>query len=213
MKTTTQLNAVRSAFTAVFAALICIGCVISIPVPGTVVPIAIQNLFCILAGLILGSVQGAGAVGLFLILGGIGVPVFSGARGGIAVLIGPTGGYIWGYFFGALIAGLIAGTPHIQEKKFSLAQWIRIALASLVGFVIVYVPGIPWFMFQMSQKGNPVTFTKALSLTFIPYIPGDLLKLLISVPLAAVLRPVAARFLYPADEEEEAQLLQQIKRS
>ena len=86
MKTTTQLNAVRSAFTAVFAALICIGCVISIPVPGTVVPIAIQNLFCILAGLILGSVQGAGAVGLFLILGGIGVPVFSGAREDMAAL-------------------------------------------------------------------------------------------------------------------------------
>ena len=213
MKTTTQLTAVRSAFTALFAALICVGCVVSIPVPGTTVPIAVQNLFAILAGLILGGIQGAGAVGLFIVLGGIGIPVFSGARGGFGVLFGPTGGYIWGYFFGALVAGLIVGKPSIQEKKFKLSMWIKIAVASFIGFLIVYVPGIPWFMFQMAKKGSPVTFQKALALTFTPYIAGDLLKWVVSIPLAAVLRPVAARFLYPADEKEEAELIEQLKKT
>ena len=196
-----------STFTALFAALICVGCLISIPTPGGV-PIAVQNMFCMLAGSILGGIHGAGAVGLFILLGGIGLPVFAGAHGGIAVLIGPTGGYIWGYFIGALVEGLILGTPHTFEKKFNLLMWVKIALATLLAYAIVYAPGIPWFMHVMKGKGNPVTFQKALEWTFIPFIPGDLLKWFITIPLTAILRPVAARFIYGTPKEEEEALIQ-----
>ena len=200
----------RGTFTAAFAAIICVGCLISIPTPGGV-PIAVQNMFCMLAGGILGGIQGAGSVGLFIILGGIGLPVFAGAHGGFAILTGPTGGYIWGYFLGALVEGLILGTPHKFEKKFNIWMWVKIALACLLGYVIVYLPGIPWFMHVMKEKGSSVSLMQALQWTFIPFIPGDLLKFLVSVPLIAVLRPVAARFLYADDKKEEQELIESLK--
>ena len=68
----------RSTFTVLFAALICLGCFISIPIGP--VPITIQNMFAILAACILGGLNGAGAVGIFIVLGTIGLPVFSGCH-------------------------------------------------------------------------------------------------------------------------------------
>ena len=222
MKSVTKNNILRSTFTALFAALICIGAVISIPLPSGV-PITVQNMFCILSGCILGGIQGAGATGLFIILGILGVPVFSGAVGGMGVFVGPTGGYIWGYFIGALVAGIIMGTPHVEEKKFRASTWLRLFLAALAGYAMVYLPGVPWFrhivltnpdnklhniLAGMSLKDQ---FFKVLSWTVIPYLPGDLIKLIITVPLSAVLRPVAARYLYPDDEKEEAELMERLR--
>nr|WP_255947031.1 biotin transporter BioY [Brucepastera parasyntrophica] len=85
MKTAT----LKSVFTAVFAALICAGSVIAIPLGP--IPIVLQNAFAILSGLLLGPLQGAGAVGLFLIAGFLGLPVFSGGKSGIVAITGPTG--------------------------------------------------------------------------------------------------------------------------
>ena len=211
MKNRTKSSIVRTTFTALFAALICLGCVISIRLPGGV-PITVQNLFAMLAALVLGGLQGAGAVGLFLVLGILGLPVFSGATGGWAIFVGPTGGFLWGYFLAAVVAGLIAGTPFVEEKKFKLKNWLKLALASLVGFALIYAPGIPWFIHVMAGKGNPVNFTKALEYTLIPFIPGDLLKFLVSVPLAAILRPVAARYLYPDDEAEMEEIIGELEK-
>ena len=210
MKVKTKASILRTTFTALFAALICIGCFISIPLPGGV-PITVQNLFAMLAALILGGVQGAGSVGLFIILGIIGVPVFSGLKGGWAVFVGPTGGFIWGYFLAALVAGLIVGTPHTFEKRFGIKMWLRIILASLAGFALIYAPGIPWFIHVMAEKGKPQTVSAALNATLIPFIPGDTIKFIISIPLAAVLRPIAARYLYPDDEQELQEIMEEMK--
>lgn len=218
-----KANMLRSTFTALFAALICVGCFISIPLPGGV-PITVQNLFAVLAGLILGPLQGAGAVGLFLILGGLGIPVFSGVVGGIAILIGPTGGFLWGYFIAALVAGFIVGTPSVREKQFSVKQWIRIAIASLVGFALIYVPGVPWFRhIVLSNPENSLhtvikglsvgeQFKKVLGWTVTPFIAGDIIKIVISVPLAAIIRPVAAKYLYPNDEKEAQELVETLSK-
>ena len=92
-KTVTALT-----LTALFAALIAAGTFISIPLPFSPVPIVLQNLFTVLAGLILGPALGAAAVALYLAAGIIGAPVFAGATGGIVRLIGPTGGFLIGYF-------------------------------------------------------------------------------------------------------------------
>ncbi len=222
MNSAKKNNIMRSTFTALFAALICIGCMISIPLPSGV-PITVQNLFALLAGCILGGFQGAGAVGIFIVLGAAGVPVFSGAHGGMTVLAGPTGGYIWGYFFGAFVAGLILGTPHIEEKKFNIKNWIKIALAALIGYAVIYVPGVLWFRHMVlsnpEHKFHAVLadmtllqqFSKVMVWTVIPYLPGDFIKLVVTVPLTAVLRPVAARYLYPDDEKEEAELIAAMK--
>ncbi len=210
MKFTTQLSVIRSTFTALFAALICIGSFISIPLPGGV-PVTIQNMFAILSGLVLGGIQGAGAVGLFIVLGVMGVPVFSGGKSGFAHLMGQTGGFIWGYFLGAFVAGFIVGIPRVSEKKFKLSKWIIIAIASLVGFIINYAAGIPWFMHVMTGKGKFLTLSKALEYTLIPFIPGDMIKFIISIPLSAVIRPVVARYLYPDDRKEAEELINNLK--
>lgn len=188
------MNPKKYVFTALFAALISIGCVIAIPLPGGV-PITVQNLFCILAGTILGSFYGAISVFLWMILGAVGIPVFANAHGGIAIILGPTGGYMWGYALGALFVGLTLGSPRLTENKKDFKFILKIAVIALIGYALVYVPGIPWFMHVMAGKGKPQTFQSALKLTFIPFIPGDLLKWLITIPLTATLRPIAARYL------------------
>ena len=188
------MNKRKLVFTALFAALISIGCVIAIPLSGGV-PITVQNLFAILAGGILGSFYGGAAVILWMILGAVGIPVFANAHGGLAIILGPTGGYMWGYALGSLFLGLTLGSPRLTENKKDFKFILKIAVIALIGYALVYVPGIPWFMHVMAGKGKPQTFQSALKLTFIPFIPGDLLKWLITIPLTATLRPIAARYL------------------
>lgn len=195
----------RTAFIALFAALISAGSVMSIPLPGGV-PISLQNFFCILAGALLGSWRGAAAVCAWAALGAAGVPVFANAHGGPAILLGPTGGYIAGYALGSLATGLLLGEPRIGGRR-GKAEWARLVLCPLAGYALVYAPGIPWFMRVMDAAGKPQTFGSALSLTFIPFIPGDLAKLALTAALSAALRPVAARYLEPQDAEAEAEAL------
>lgn len=188
------MNSKKLVFTALFAALISIGCVIAIPLPGGV-PITVQNFFCILAGAVLGSFYGALSVLIWLILGAVGIPVFANARGGLAIVLGPTGGYMWGYMLASLFTGLLLGSPKLTDKKSGIKNMLKIAVITLATYALVYLPGIPYFMHVMAAKGKPVAFQAALKLTFIPFIPGDLLKWIITIPLAAKLRPLAARYL------------------
>lgn len=194
------MNSKKYVFTALFAALISIGCVIAIPLPGGV-PITVQNLFAILAGGILGSFYGGASVLVWMIIGAVGIPVFANAHGGLAIILGPTGGYMWGYALGSLFLGLVLGRPKITENKKDIKFILKIAILALIAYVLVYLPGIPYFMHVMAGKGKPQTFENALKLTFIPFIPGDLIKWLITIPLTATLRPIAARYL-EAEEQE-----------
>jgi biotin transport system substrate-specific component len=172
--------------TALFAALVAAGTFIVIPLPFSPVPIAIQNLFCVLAGLILGPVMGAAAVALFLAAGIIGAPVFAGASGGISRLIGPTGGFLIGYLMAAFTAGLVAGVPRPEKKT---ARW-RIIIAALAGFLIVYLPGVAWLRLSTGR-----TWTAAISGGFLPFIPGDIAKGIVAVLAAPRLRRTAADLL------------------
>ena len=104
-----------SAFIALFAAIICVGCFIRIPLG--VIPVVLQSILCILSGVLLGGIVGAAPTALFLLAGLIGLPVYSGGTSGIAVWLGPTGGFLPGYLLGAVAAGLIAGKPSANELK------------------------------------------------------------------------------------------------
>jgi biotin transport system substrate-specific component len=179
----------RPVFTALFSALICAGAVIAIPVGP--VPIVLQNAFAILAGLLLGPLQGAGAVALFLIAGALGFPVFSGGKGGFAVIAGPTGGYLVGYFLGALAAGLIAS----RASKVNPRQALPLVIAATVtGFACIYIPGILFL-----RKTLGLGFGEAVAKGIIPFLAGDAIKIAVLVPVAAKLRPVVARYLSPDD--------------
>jgi len=97
----------RIAYTSLMAALIAVGAYIAIPIPIVPVPIVLQNLFVLLAGLLLGSRWGLASMGLYLLAGSIGLPVFSGGRGGLAHFLGPTGGYLIGFAVEAWLVGFI----------------------------------------------------------------------------------------------------------
>lgn len=178
----------RYVFTAVFAALISISGFIIIPIG--VIPIVLKNLFVILSGTILGSFYGALSVIIFIIAGLLGAPVF--VIPGFGAFNTPLGGYLIGYFLGSLAAGLICGKSKIAEKKIKLVFVIRLCLASLSGFIIILLCG----MFYMMRL-NSMPFFPALLAGVVPYIPGDLIKLLVSIPLALKLRPIAARYINP----------------
>jgi len=203
-------NIVKSVFIALFAAIICVGCIMAIPLPGGV-PISMQNMFCMLAGTILGSFYGFLSVSVWIVLGAAGIPVFANARGGLAILQGPTGGYILGYALGSLVAGLIAGHPIQGDSKKRLSIWIKISIAAFLGYIMVYIPGIPYFMHVMAAKGKPQTFVSALKITFIPFTFGDFLKWIITIPLSVYLRPIAARYMFPPTKEQEKEALEQLK--
>ncbi len=181
-------NTIKSVFTALFAALICAGALITIPLGP--VPIVLQNAFAIMAGLLLGPLQGAGAVGIFLILGALGLPVFSGGRGGIAVLTGPTAGYLAGYFIGALVAGF-AMNRLAGDKDIPMAKALPIIIsATIMGFLVVYIPGV-----LVLRKALHLGLAEALAKGFTPFILGDLIKTAVVVPVVLKVRPIVLRYL------------------
>lgn len=182
-----------SVMTALFAAVICAGGFIAIPLGP--VPLVLQNAFAILSGMLLGPLQGAGAVGIFLILGALGLPVFSGGRGGMAVLTGPTAGYLAGYFIGALVAGFAVSRAYGKNQNPDLRKALPVVLsAALMGFAAVYVPGV-----LVLKKALGLTLGEALAKGLIPFIAGDLVKTALIVPIALKIRPAVQRYLTPHD--------------
>lgn len=191
------------AIIALFAAIICVGCFMRIPLGP--VPIVLQNVLCILTAALLGGIYGALPTAIFLIAGLIGLPVYSGGTSGIAVWLGPTGGFLPGYLIGAVIASLIAGKPSIEEKKLSWKTTLKISLAIIAGMVVLYIPGIFWFSHWATAAGKIPADKTALAYTMgacvIPYIPGDILKIIVAIPVTLKIRPILAQYLYNDDTE------------
>lgn len=191
------------AIIALFAAIICVGCFMRIPLGP--VPIVLQNVLCILTAALLGGIYGALPTAIFLIAGLIGLPVYSGGTSGIAVWLGPTGGFLPGYLIGAVIASLIAGKPSIEEKKLSWKTTLKISLAIIGGMVVLYIPGIFWFSHWATAAGKIPADKTALAYTMgacvIPYIPGDILKIIVAIPVTLKIRPILAQYLYNDDTE------------
>jgi len=179
-------NIIRLTFVALFAAVISAGAFIAVPIGP--VPIVLQNMFALLAGLVLGPFLGTAAVGLFLLAGVVGLPVFSnsGSSMGLARLLGPTGGYMFGYVLGAFAAGLIVSVP---RRGVTTPVW-RLVAAVAAGMLIVYVPGLIRLKYALDIGWNQIW--KA---GFLPFIPGDALKGIAAGIVAPRLRRVAANLL------------------
>jgi biotin transport system substrate-specific component len=110
---------------------------ISIPLPFTPVPLTVQNFGVLLVGLLLGSRGGFAALSLYLIEGACGLPVFSPTGpGGIAQLLGPTGGFLFAYPFVAWLAGFVLERG---QKNFS-----RAAAAGFLGEIVLFIGGLTW---------------------------------------------------------------------
>jgi biotin transport system substrate-specific component len=176
--------------TALFAALISAGCFIQIPLPGGV-PVAIQDMLAMLSGMILGPLYGTAAVLVFLVLGCIGLPVFTGKAGVQVILAGPTGGFLIGYLLGALAAGiLLAALLPFGRRHSTAAIYIVITMAALVATFVLFACGIVRFMQLTGYE-----FGKTMAAVLIPFIPGNVVKLILMVMLTKKFRPIVLGYL------------------
>ena len=150
---------------------------VSIPLGFTPVPITLQTLVVMLVGAALGSRRGALAALLYLAEGATGLPVFA-SGGGLLYLLGPTAGYLWSYPFAAFVVGWLCERG--LDRSFATSL-----LAMLPGSILIYLIGVPWLAFVVH-----LSLSQALVAGLLPFIPGDIIKVII----AAALLPTAWTF-------------------
>lgn len=168
-----------------FTALIAIGAYISIPIGP--VPIVLQNFFVLLSALLLGGKIALSSVFVYLFLGALGLPVFAGGTGGIAHFFGPTGGFLLSYLPAVVITGLIA-RPHNSALGTQIARPLT---ALIAGTVCIYLLGVPWLKFATQMGWNA-----ALAAGLLPFIPGDLLKIVAALFIGRTFAPRVDEFLH-----------------
>lgn len=167
----------RMILTAMFAAIIAAASWIYIPLPFTPIPINLATLAVTLTGALLGWRYGSVSVLIYLLLGAIGIPVFAGFTGGLGHIAGPTGGYIVGYVTSAFICGLVIELLGKDEIR-----WWVTALAAFLGTLSCYILGTVWFMILTHN-----TLAASMTLCVIPFLPGEVFKLIAAVIMVPLL--------------------------
>lgn len=157
---------------AVFAAVLCVFSVVAVPV-GTI-PVTLGVLGVLLCAVILGRKCSFIATVIFILLGAAGLPVFSGMQGGVQVLLGPTGGYIWAY----PVMGLLAGTAVKRQK-----HWLIVCLVCIVSVCVCYLLGTAQFVL-VTRK----TWQQALVLCVYPFLLPDMVKCVLAAWLGTQIR-------------------------
>ena len=176
------MKARNMALCALFAALLTICAWIAVPV--TDIAFTLQTLGIFLTLGLLGGKWGTAAIAVYLAMGAVGLPVFSGFRGGISVLLGATGGYIWGFLAAGLIYWLLTAVLPAEKT-------VRL-LAMAAGQLGCYVLGTLWYRYLYLQGGNEASFWLVAAQCVLPYLLPDGIKLL----LAWILTGRLSRFVY-----------------
>jgi biotin transport system substrate-specific component len=168
-------------FISLFAALTAVGAFIKIPIPH--VPLTLQTLMVMFAGLILGGRRGALSQLLYLTIGLLGLPIFA-QGGGPGYILQPSFGFLVGFIPGAFIIG------KIMEKELN-PKLPRILTALILGQAAIYMIGIPYLHFNLNFIiHKPVSFSTTLKVGLLAFIPGDIIKTIIA---ATVLVPIRRR--------------------
>ena len=170
--------------TALCCALTAILAPMTITLPFTLIPFSLSLIPIFLTGAILPKRHAFLAIVLYVLLGLIGLPVFSGFASGVGVLAGPTGGFVVGYPFTALAVAWAV------EKRFSLPRY---AVGAIIGMVVCYLPGSVWYAISAG-----VPYGQALLATVVPFVLWDALKAVLAGAVAAALRRALPRVLQPA---------------
>lgn len=177
--TTTQTsNRISTKSLVLIGLMTAITCIIApfvFPLPGSPVPITLGTLALYISIFVLGWKRAAVSCVIYLLLGLIGIPVFSGFSAGPAKIAGPTGGYLLGYLFLIIVAGILI--EHRSNNR------IICAIALMLGTTLCYLFGTLWLKYQMS-----LTFPAALATGVLPYISGDLLKIVIAITVGPALK-------------------------
>lgn len=159
---------------AMMAALISVGAYIAVPLGP--VPIVLQNMFVMLTGLLLGSRWGLASVGIYLLAGICGLPVFSGGGAGLGHLMGPTGGYLVSYLPAVFVIGLIS------EKT---ERVLLRLLALILGSSLIYLFGVSWLKIATGMSAQ-----KAIAVGMAPFLIGDAIKIAAALAVSKALLPI-----------------------
>lgn len=169
------LTTKQMALIGVMTAVTCVLGPLTIPLPISPVPISFTNLAIYLSIYVLGAKAGTVSYLIYLLLGFAGLPIFSGFTGGLGKLAGPTGGYLVGFIFMAVIAGWVI-------DRFP-GKYAVHAVGLAAGTIISYAFGTAWLSSQLG-----LTFTAGLGVGVLPYIPGDVVKIIFSLLIGPRLR-------------------------
>lgn len=176
MKNKTAVSLLTTA--ALMAALICALGPLAVPIG--LVPVTLATLVLYLTVYLLGMKGATVSVLVYLLLGAVGMPVFSGYQGGLAKLVGPTGGYLVGYIFLTLLSGWIM---ELGQRKI---LWTVVGM--IVGTAVLYAFGTAWFVLMMQCE-----LGYALSVCVMPFIPFDLVKIVLATAFGKILRAALVR--------------------
>ena len=174
---TKKMKTLDMVYIALFACLMAICSWIS--VPGEV-PFTLQTMGVFLAIGLLGGKRGTLAVLVYILMGAVGLPVFSGFTGGIGKLVGVTGGYIVGFLASALVMWAM-------EALLGRKKWV-LALSMVVGLLICYAFGTAWFMVLYTNSKGAITLGAVLGMCVIPYIIPDAIKIAVALLLTNILK-------------------------
>ena len=167
MEKNNSKKTVRLVLCALFAALIAVGAFIKIPIP--YIPLTLQTLFTMLAGLMLGGRLGAISVCVYVAIGLAGLPVFT-QGGGPMYVLKPTFGYLIGFAVGTYVTGVIA-------NKTAAPTFRRLVGANLAGLAIIYLFGmVYYFLISHLYLGTNITIRNLFLYCFLATIPGDVIS-------------------------------------
>lgn len=158
-----------------------------ITVPFGPVPFTLQTFAITLSVYVIGGRRTAISLLVYLFAGAVGVPVFSGFKGGVGVLLGLTGGYLLGFLLTVPVDGVLI--------RLSGGRRIPALLGTAAGLLFCYVFGTAWLMCVYSMRETPVTVLGALNVAVFPFIIPDIAKLVLANVLGKRLKPVADRIL------------------
>lgn len=176
-----KINTTKLIMCSLFVALIVIGAFIKIPIP--VVPFTLQFLFTMMAGLLLGGKLGALSVSVYIIMGLLGLPVFS-EGGGFAYVLKPSFGYIIGFAVASYVTGVIA-------NKAANPSYKRLFAANFIGLGIVYLFGMVYYYLMSNfYLGSPIGLWPLLLYCFILAVPGDIALCILGAFLGKRLIPI-----------------------
>ena len=162
--------------------LVALAAQVTVYLPGTLVPITGQTLAVLVVGAVLGGRRGAACLLLYIAEGAAGLPFFSGAHGGVGHLLGPTGGYLWGFVAAAGLTGTLAQRGWDRRLGTTI-------LAMTIGTAAIYLFGLLWLALFVGGE-------RVLAEGLYPFLPGAVLKIV----AAALLLPLGWKLLRPQED-------------
>ena len=171
------MSFMMACFTGIMAQII-------IPLPWTPVPITAQTFAVLCSGLFLGRKYGVLSQVIYIALGVAFIPWFGGMTGGLEVLLGSTGGFLIGFIIASYFVGMIS------EKYAEARSFRKMALTiGIANFALIYIPGLAGLALFLSMQGTPVGIYDLLMMGLVPFIAGDIVKILGAASVSKVFLP------------------------